>query len=163
MSLRDEISTPYAISFATNSSCERQSKAFERYVSNAPKTWSRDCLHVSNKLIKQYWTLKPFPNPHWYFEHISPKNTESWLYKHLSKTFDKCDNMLIGLQLSLLVQYSFLKSSISDGNLPNCNDLLNSWCKSVKMSKLSLTIFAGMSDFSGIWRNQTFLNVFLFQ
>ena len=29
MSLTDEISTPYAISFATNSSCERQSKALK--------------------------------------------------------------------------------------------------------------------------------------
>ena len=25
------------------------------------------------------------------------KNIESWLYKHLSKTFDKFDNILIGL------------------------------------------------------------------
>ena len=55
MSLTDEISTPYAISFSTNSSCERLSKAFERSVSNALKTrpWSRDCLSFSNKLIKQ--------------------------------------------------------------------------------------------------------------
>ena len=50
-----------------------------------------------NKLIKQCWTLKPFLNPHWYFESILSKNTESWLYKHLSKTFDKLDTMLIGL------------------------------------------------------------------
>ena len=28
---------------------------------------------------------------------ILSKNTESRLYKHLSKTFDKFDNMLIGL------------------------------------------------------------------
>ena len=54
MSLTDEISTPYAISFASNSSCESQSKAFERSVTNAPKTrpWSSDCLHFSNKLIE---------------------------------------------------------------------------------------------------------------
>ena len=54
MSLAGKIFTPYAISFTTNSSCERQSKAFERSVSNTPKTrsWSRDCLHFSNKLIK---------------------------------------------------------------------------------------------------------------
>ena len=63
----------------------------------------------------------------------------------------------------MLIRSSFLKTgvthanSISEGNLPNGNDLLNSWCKSVKMSKLSLTIFVGMSDFGGIWRNQTFL------
>ena len=54
-SLTDEISTPYAISFATNISYERQSKTFKRFVRNAPKTgsWSRDCLYFSNKLIKQ--------------------------------------------------------------------------------------------------------------
>ena len=38
MSLKDEIWTSYAISFVINSSCERQSKAFERSVSNVPKT-----------------------------------------------------------------------------------------------------------------------------
>ena len=38
MSLTDEISAPYAISFATNSLRERQSKAFERSVSSVPKT-----------------------------------------------------------------------------------------------------------------------------
>ena len=55
MSLTDEVSTPHAISLPSNSWCERQSKAFERSVSNAPKTtpWIRDCLAVSNKLIKQ--------------------------------------------------------------------------------------------------------------
>ena len=55
MSLTDEILTPYAISFATNSSCEKQSKPFESSVSNSPKTrsWSRDCLHFSNELSKQ--------------------------------------------------------------------------------------------------------------
>ena len=55
MRLPDEISTPYGISFAANSSCKRQSKAFDRSGSNAPKArhWSRVCLHFSNKLIKQ--------------------------------------------------------------------------------------------------------------
>ena len=48
MSLTDEISTPYAISFATNSSCERQSKAFERSV-NAPKT--RPCLRIVSTFL----------------------------------------------------------------------------------------------------------------
>ena len=80
MNIRDEISTPYAISFATNSSCEKQSKAFERSASNAPK-----------KIIKQCWALKPFLDSHWYFESILSKITESWLYKHLSKTLDKFD------------------------------------------------------------------------
>ena len=37
MSLIDDISTPYTISFESNSSCERQSKDFERSISNAPK------------------------------------------------------------------------------------------------------------------------------
>ena len=36
MSHTYDISTPYTISFATNSSCERQSKDFERSISNAP-------------------------------------------------------------------------------------------------------------------------------
>ena len=40
MSLTDEILTPYAISFAINSSCEIHSKGFERSVSNAAKTVS---------------------------------------------------------------------------------------------------------------------------
>ena len=53
MSLTNEILTPYAITFSTNSSCGRQLKAFERSVSNAPKTrpWST-YFHFSNKLIK---------------------------------------------------------------------------------------------------------------
>ena len=37
MSLTYEISTPCAIIFAINSSYERETKAFERSVSNAPK------------------------------------------------------------------------------------------------------------------------------
>ena len=45
MSLTDEILTPYTISFATNSLYEKQPKAFERPVSNAPKTLGR--LHLS--------------------------------------------------------------------------------------------------------------------
>ena len=55
MSHTNEISIPYAISFAAKSSCEWQSKTFERFVSNAPKVrpWSRDCPYFSNKLIKQ--------------------------------------------------------------------------------------------------------------
>lgn len=55
MSLTDEISTPYATSFAANSSYERQSKTFERSITNIQKarSWSRDYLHFSNKLIKQ--------------------------------------------------------------------------------------------------------------
>ena len=49
MSLTDDISTPQAISFATNSSCERKPRTFERSASNAPKTrpWSKDCIHFS--------------------------------------------------------------------------------------------------------------------
>ena len=99
MSLTDEISALYVINFAINSSCERQLKAFKRSFSNASETkpWSRHCLHFSNKLIKQCWALKPFLNPHWYFGSILSKNTESWLYKHLSKTFDKFNNLLIAL------------------------------------------------------------------
>ena len=56
MSLTDEMSTTYVSIFATNSSCEGRSKSFERSASNAPKTrpWSRDCLHFSSKLIKQF-------------------------------------------------------------------------------------------------------------
>ena len=39
-------------------------------------------------------------------------------------------------------------SLISDGNLPNFNDLLNSWCKiGVKMLKLTLSIFAWICEF----------------
>ena len=61
MSLTDEISTPYSISFATNSSCERQSKAFERSVSNAPKTrpWSRCYSHrIMEDAIKRIKTFQ---------------------------------------------------------------------------------------------------------
>ena len=67
MSLTDEISTPYATSFAANSSYERQSKTFERSITNTQKarSWSRDYLHFSNKLIKQCCTLKPSLKPHW--------------------------------------------------------------------------------------------------
>ena len=45
MSLIDDISTPYAISFTTNSLCEKQSKAFERSASNAPKISSAFLLN----------------------------------------------------------------------------------------------------------------------
>ena len=123
-----------------------------------------------NKLIKQCWTLKPFLNPHWYFESILSKNTESWLYKHLPKTFDKFDNMLIGLYFSLFVRSCFLKtgvtttSFISDGNLTNSNDLFNSWCKiGLKMSILSLTILVGMSEFGEDLQDSGLFNAFLFQ
>ena len=75
MSHTNEISIPYAISFAAKSSCEWQSKTFERFVSNAPKVrpWSRDCPYFSNKLIKQCWALKPLLKPYWYFESIIKK------------------------------------------------------------------------------------------
>ena len=48
MSLIDQILTPYAISFTTNSSCERQSKTFERSASNAPKISSAFLLNLLN-------------------------------------------------------------------------------------------------------------------
>ena len=42
-------------------------------------------------------SIKIFPKTAFYFESIVPKNTESRLFKYLSKTFDKFDNMLTGL------------------------------------------------------------------
>ena len=51
--------------------------------------------------------LMHFLNPHWYFESILSKNTESGLNKGLPKTFSKFDNILIGLQFSFLVRSSF--------------------------------------------------------
>ena len=86
------------------------------------------------------------------------------------KTFDKFDNMLTGLKFSLLVRSSFLKtwvistSFISDGSLPNSNDLLNSWCKiDVKMSISSLITFVAMSEFAEYLEEWSYFNSFSFQ
>ena len=66
-----------------------------------------------------------------------------------------------------MVRPSFLKtevtsaSFISGGNLPNSNDLLNSWCKiGLKMSILSLSIFIGMPEFGEDLEESSFLNCF---
>ena len=67
----------------------------------------------------------------------------------------------------MLVRSSFLKtgvtsaSFISDGNLPNSNDLLNSWCKiGVKMSILSSPIFVGIFEFREDLEESSLLNYF---
>ena len=111
--------------------------------------------------------LNLFLNPDWYFESILPKNTESWLYKHLSKILRSLIICLLAYRFYLLVRLSFLKtgvtsvSFISEGHLPNSNDLLNSWRKmGVKMSILSLTFFVGMCEFGEDFEESSLFNYF---
>ena len=66
---------PYALSFALSNSWSRQSNAFERSVSKAPKalSLSTEFFHFSNKSETQCCVLYPYWNPH------------CWSNKNLSK------------------------------------------------------------------------------
>ena len=71
-------------------------KSLQDLLAMHQRPWSRDCLHFSNKLIKQCRVLKPFLNPHWYFECILSKNPKVG-YTSIFQNFGKVGNMLIGL------------------------------------------------------------------
>ena len=90
---------PYAFSFAMSNSWSRQSKAFNKFVSKAPNILllSTDLFHFSNIARRHCWVLKPFRNPHWYFENIFVKNCDICSDMHFSSIFDKFGRVLTGL------------------------------------------------------------------
>ena len=51
-------------------SCDKQSNAFERSVSSTTNAFplSTDDFHFSNIANRQFCTLKPLQNPHWYVD-----------------------------------------------------------------------------------------------
>ena len=107
---------PYAFSFAD--SWSRQSNAFERSVSKAPKTLplSTDLFHVSNITRGQCWVLYPFRIPHCWFEKMLSKNVDIWENIHFSKFFDNIGRILIGLKFSFISFRPFLCTGVTSAN-----------------------------------------------
>ena len=144
---------PYAVGFAMGNSWLRQSKAFHKSVNKAPNIlllWT-DLSHFPNIARMHCWVLKPFQNPHWYFE-IFSKNCDICSNIHFSNIFDKFRKMLTGL-VSFDIFLPFLyKEVISaclriSGNIDNFIELLKILqIKLPKKSLVSFKTFIGISE-----------------
>ena len=70
-------------------------------------------------------SIKAILNLHWYFESILSKNIRIGYTSIFQKPFT---SLIICFLAYSFLWSSFLKTGVY-GNLPNSNDLLNSWCK----------------------------------
>ena len=89
---------PYALSLAIIRSCGRQSKAFERSVRRAPKTFllSTAFFHFSNMAIRQCWAWNPFRKRQWYLDRNWSMNGVICLHNSFSKILERTGRILTG-------------------------------------------------------------------
>ena len=119
----------YAFSFAVNNYWSRQSNAFDRCVSKAPKTLSlsTDFFHVSNFTRKQCWVLYPFQKPHCWFEKVLSKRLDIWQIYFL-KIFDNVGRTIIGLKFSFISYLPFLYKGVTSANSKEKGKLADLFC-----------------------------------
>ena len=90
---------PYKCSFAISKSCLRESKAFQRFVSNAPKDWSLSTVSSHYSIISnnQCCLLKPFVKPHRNLKKKFFKKIDNCLLKFFKKILGIVGRILTGL------------------------------------------------------------------